>query len=239
MEITNPTDQTLTLNTIDLADTLLDGFTVSSVSPSASSYNSFGSTSYQFSKTISAGESYEVTLVLEATKPGVWTGDVDFSNPSLSFVTSSTTIRVNKPGTHPSEPQEKAQAPPFVLGIETQHQVTLGENFTLRVDVTNPTDEPLLLDFIDFGGTLPEGLALQGVSPAPKTDESYEGKWSLLYSKTLAPGEKFAAEFAIKAVKEGIWTGDLDFWDDASDDPASSSLTIRVDRSAAETQSPD
>ncbi|RYD20101.1 MAG: hypothetical protein EOP88_16415 [Verrucomicrobiaceae bacterium] len=242
MEVSNPTDQVQTLNTIDIADSLLDGFKVSSVMPpETSSYGGFGSSTYEFSKTIPARGSIKVTFFLEAAKTGVWTGDVDFTNPSLSFITSSTTIRVHEAGKSPEEEVAGPEVPkpPFVLGIDTPHRVNLGENFTMRVNVTNPTDSPLVLGFIDFGGTLPEGLDLQKVSPSPDHTDREEDLWSLVFSKSLAPGETLATEITIKATKAGIWTGDLDFWDESSEDPVSSSVTIRIDTPAAESPSPD
>lgn len=232
MEVTNPTDSLLELDSIDLEDSLLDGFKVSSVFPApTATYRVMNSTTYSYSEALSAGETFRISFVLEAVKPGIWTGDVDFCNPSQDYVTSSATVRVNAPGTVATEASSAAgaeQAPPFVLDIATPHTVTLGENFTLRASVTNPTDSAMVLNCIDLDETLSKGFEFQSIEPAPEEKLLDKGDPSLIWAKSLAPEESFTALIELKAVKEGVWTGDLSFWDENSEDFVSSSVTIRV-----------
>ena len=232
MEVTNPTDSLLELDSIDLEDSLLDGFKVSSVFPApTATYSVMNGTSYTYSEALSAGETFKVSLVLEAVKPGIWTGDVDFCNPSQDYVTSSATVRVNAPGTVATvggSAEAAEQAPPFALDIATPHTVTLGENFTLRASVSNPTDSSMVLDCIDLDETLTKGFEFQRIEPAPEGKLLDEGDPSLIWAKSLAPGESFTASIGLKAVKAGIWTGDLSFWNENSQRYVSSSVTIRV-----------
>ncbi|MES2922642.1 MAG: hypothetical protein V4819_13905 [Verrucomicrobiota bacterium] len=232
MEVTNPTDSLLELDSIDLEDSLLGGFKVSSVFPAPTDTSRvMDSTTYSYSEALSAGETFKISFLLEAVKPGIWTGDVDFCNPSQDFVTSSATVRVNAAGTVATlggSADGAEQVPPFVLDIVTPHTVTLGENFTLRASVSNPTDSSRVLECIDFDETLSKGFEFQRIEPAPEAKLLDEDDPSLVWAKSLAPGESFTASIELKAVKEGIWTGDLSFWDGNSEGYVSSSVTIRV-----------
>lgn len=242
VQVSNPTDQVLTLDNIDLASKLLDGFRVSTVDPPhTSSTGGLGSNTFWFSKTIASDGTLNFTFFLEAVKAGVWTGNVKFTNPSLSFVTSTVTIRVHEAGKQPKREvaEDEASRPEFVLGIDTPHAVEIGKTFIIRTHVTNPTDAPLVLDFIDFGGTLAEGLDLESVSPNPKSQENDKENWSLMFEKSLEPGETVATEFMVKAMKEGIWTGDLEFWDGISGACVTSYVTIRVNPSTTGIKTPD
>jgi hypothetical protein len=241
MKVRNPNNKMLTLSTIGVENSLFDGFKVTGVSPSASVAPGLGSSIYYFSKTLSPDETVDVAFDLEAVKPGVWTGNVDFSDPSSSFITSSTTIRVDEVGKGPKETESEDVAyPPFVLDIETPHNVALGENFTLRATIKNPTDSPLLLSNIDLLGPLANFLVLQKATPEPKEYGSDDDAWFLSYSKSLPAGETMAIELEVKPIKEGIWTGDLSFWGEESTGFVSSSLTFRVHPPATkETPSPD
>lgn len=178
----------------------------------------------------------DVIFELEALKPGVWTGDIDFCVPSQAFITSATTIRIDPAGTSPkvAEEEDEDDIPPFVLDIKTPHLVTLGGNFTMRVNVTNPTDSPLVLQTINLMGRLPEGIQIQSVSPEPEENQSDAESWYLHLEKSLAPGETFRTEWVMKPVKTGIWTGDLGFWSEKRESFATSSMTIRVNPSTPE-----
>lgn len=232
MEVTNPSDSLLELDSIDIEDSLLGGFKVSSVFPApTATFTVMNSTTYSYAEVLSAGETFEISFVLEAVKPGIWTGDVDFCNPSQDYVTSSATVRVNAPGTVATvgaSAEVAEQDPPFVLDIATPHTVTLGENFTLRASVSNPTDSSMVLDCIDLDETLTKGFEFERIEPAPEGKLLDEGDPSLIWAKSLAPGESFTASIELKAVKAGIWTGDLSFWNENSQCYVSSSVTIRV-----------
>jgi hypothetical protein len=99
-QVSNPTDEPLQLGSIDVYDSLLAGFTVIQVEPEpAERDDTFGFSTFYFSKTLAPGKALSFSFGLKATHPGVWTGDVDFCTPSEKFVTSSVTIRVKaEPG---------------------------------------------------------------------------------------------------------------------------------------------
>lgn len=232
VEVTNPTDSALELDSIDFEDSLLEGFKVTSVYPAPTdSFSIIGATSYSFSKTLSAGETFELSFLLEAVKPGIWTGDVDFCDSSQSYVTSSATVRVNSPGSPEMAAgisSKEVPDPPFVLSVTAPYRVTIDEIFTLRVQVSNPCDSSLVLESIDFDESLSAGFAFRHIEPMPDEKFLDSGDPSLVWTKTLAPGESFVVSVEMKAVKVGIWTGDLSFWDEDSKSYVSSSVTIRV-----------
>lgn len=232
VEVTNPTDSALELDSIDFEDSLLEGFKVTSVYPAPTdSFSIIGATSYSFSKTLSAGETFELSFLLEAVKPGIWTGDVDLCDSSQSYITSSATVRVNQPGSPgmaAGSSSKEEPDPPFVLSVTAPYRVTIDEIFALRVRVSNPCDSSLVLESIDFDESLSEGFAFRQVEPIPGEKLLNSGDPSFIWTKTLAPGESFAVSVEMKAVKVGIWTGDLSFWDEDSKGYVSSSVTIRV-----------
>jgi len=95
LDIGNPTDRDLRLDSIDIYDSLLDGFDVRAVEPDpVRRDHTFNFSSFYFSKDLEPGQSLRVTMQLTAKEPGIWTGDLDFCTPAQKFVTSSLTIRV-------------------------------------------------------------------------------------------------------------------------------------------------
>lgn len=95
LQVSNPTDEQLQLGSIDLYDSLLAGFTIVKIHPEPTEReHTFDFSTFYYSKSLNPGEAFSITLDLEATKPGIWTGDVDFCTPSEEFVSSSVTLRV-------------------------------------------------------------------------------------------------------------------------------------------------
>jgi hypothetical protein len=95
LKVSNPTDERLQLGSVDVYDSLLDGFTLIKLNPEPNERDhTLDFSTFYYSKPLNPGESFAVSLDLKATQPGVWTGDVDFCTPSEEFVTSSVTIRV-------------------------------------------------------------------------------------------------------------------------------------------------
>lgn len=94
-KVENPTDETLTLGSIDIYDSLINGFEVMSVDPEPESTDpSFGFATFYFSQELPPGAVHTVVFELRAVETGVWTGDVDFCTPSENFVTATKTIVV-------------------------------------------------------------------------------------------------------------------------------------------------
>ncbi len=107
--VSNPTDESLQLGSIDVYDSLLDGFAVVQIEPGPEERtHTLDFSTFYFSKALGPGETLGFSLVLKAVQPGIWTGDVDFCTPSEKFVTSSVTIWVR------SEPESPPNGSPSV-----------------------------------------------------------------------------------------------------------------------------
>lgn len=96
VNVSNPSEDKLTLGSIDIYDTLLDGFQVLEVSPKPSDRDSiFEFSSFYFSEALQSQESVAITFKLKGSKAGVWSGDIDCCTPFEQFVTTSKTIVVS------------------------------------------------------------------------------------------------------------------------------------------------
>lgn len=93
--VENPTDGSLTLGSIDIYDSFIDGFEVVQVDPEPASMDpSFGFATFYFSQELPPGAIHTFVFKLRAVEAGVWTGDVDFCTPMENFVTATKTIVV-------------------------------------------------------------------------------------------------------------------------------------------------
>ena len=103
--VSNPTDERLQLGSIDVYDSLLDGFVVQRVEPEAAQRDhTLDFSTFYYSRTLAPGETLTVAFELKAARPGLWTGDVDICTPAENFVTSTVTIRVRAaPGSPAAE----------------------------------------------------------------------------------------------------------------------------------------
>ena len=101
MEVTatNPGDKTVTLGSVDIYDTFLEGFEVLRVTPTPERDDGiFDFHSYFFEgMPIEPGGSATVSFKLKAVKPGRWQGDVDCCTPMESFSTAVALIEVTGP----------------------------------------------------------------------------------------------------------------------------------------------
>ncbi|MFU8894512.1 MAG: hypothetical protein ACNA8L_12880 [Luteolibacter sp.] len=97
VKATNTSEDLATLGSIDVYDSLLDGFEVLGVSPEPKSQSGlFGFQSYYFDGLrMKPGESTTVTFELKAAKPGMWQGDVDCCTPLENFTSEVATIMVS------------------------------------------------------------------------------------------------------------------------------------------------
>lgn len=96
VKATNPADQSVTLNSIDIYKTLLDGFEIVRVLPRTTEVSSiFEFRSHYFNGLhLEAGESTTVTFELKAVKPGTWQGDIDCCTPMENFTSVTEQILV-------------------------------------------------------------------------------------------------------------------------------------------------
>ena len=95
VNVTNASESDLTLGSIDVYESLLDGFELISVSPTPSETSHFiGMHTSYFSKKLEAQESFTATYSLKAKEEGLWIGDIDFCTPWENYVTVSKAITV-------------------------------------------------------------------------------------------------------------------------------------------------
>jgi hypothetical protein len=118
-------------------------------------------------------------------------------------------------------------APPFAVSIEAPSEAVIGQPVNLKMKVINPTDQNLELGSIDVYDSLLKGFEIVGIDPAPVDRDSAFGFQTFYYSRTLSPGESWEMTLGLKPVKEGVWTGEVDFCT-PGEKFVTSSVTIRV-----------
>jgi hypothetical protein len=120
--------------------------------------------------------------------------------------------------------------PPFVVKVDAPHEVLAGETITIKIQVINPTDEPLKLGSIDIYDGLLKGFSNVQCDPKPDDSDHTLDFTSFYFSKTLNANETLAVSVSMKAIQPGVWTGDIDFCT-PMEKFVTSSLTIRVKES--------
>jgi len=94
---TNPHEKAVMLDSIDIGDSFLEGFRVSSVQPAHNStVHIFGMRSWDFSTAVQPGQSLEVVFELTPVMAGHFAGDVDVCNPSQDYHTLVADVVVHK-----------------------------------------------------------------------------------------------------------------------------------------------
>lgn len=96
---TNPHQDTIVLDSIDIDDAFLEGFQIIEIQPAPEgTMHIFGMRSWEFGLAVSPGDSQDIQFKLKAVKEGHFSGDVDVCNPNQDFVTllADTVVR---PGT--------------------------------------------------------------------------------------------------------------------------------------------
>ncbi len=100
--------------------------------------------------------------------------------------------------------------PDFHVVIEAPEKVALHEEFDLKVRVTNPSDETLEIGSVDLADSLLDGFEIISTSPQPDEIVHVLGTHSTYKNVTLDPGGEWSIHYRMKAVKSGVWTGDID-----------------------------
>lgn len=96
IDVNNPSDETITLGSIDIYDSLLGGFEIVKIEPSPEETDTlFDFHTAYFSHVLNPRENFRANYTLRAKTPGLWIGDIDCCTPSQKFVTTSKAIRVN------------------------------------------------------------------------------------------------------------------------------------------------
>lgn len=84
----NPHDRTVTLDSIDIDLTFLEGLQVIKITPEPTdTMTVFGQRCWFFEVDVDAGGSQDVQFEFRALQPGRFTGDVDVCNPNQDFIT--------------------------------------------------------------------------------------------------------------------------------------------------------
>ena len=88
---------------------------------------------------------------------------------------------------------------------------TLGEPFQIEVAFSNQHDVAATLDSIDISEELLVGLKIDQVEPSPSsTYEMFEMK-TYEFETEYQPGETGLVRFTVTPMKEGTFSGDIDF----------------------------
>lgn len=128
--------------------------------------------------------------------------------------------------------------PPFVVSVTSPGAAEVGDRFDLVVSVSNPTDDDLDLDSIDFYDSLTDGFKIVAIDPTPNSRDSIMDFLTLNYSRTLGPGDTFECRLQLEAVENGVWTGDIDSCT-PSQKFVTSSHTIVITDSQVDPANPD
>lgn len=95
ISVTNVSDSEITLGSIDIYDSLLDGFEIISIEPKPREISKImGFHSSYFYYPLSAQEQFMGSYTLRAKEEGLWIGDIDSCTPFVNFVTVSKAIKV-------------------------------------------------------------------------------------------------------------------------------------------------
>ncbi len=118
MEVTNPSDSLLELDSIDIEETLSKGFELQRIEPAPEqTILDEGDPALIWTNSLAPGESFSALIGLKAVNAGIWTGDLSFwDENSQGYVSSLVTLRV-KPesatmrGVFGSQPAKEAVEP--------------------------------------------------------------------------------------------------------------------------------
>ena len=108
--VDNPTEESISLGSIDLYDSLIDGFEVGAIDPEPSSRDgSMGFLTLYYSEELEPGDQFVVTVNMTARKTGQWAGDIDACTPLENFTTFHQEIEVLAEGREPAAGDESGE----------------------------------------------------------------------------------------------------------------------------------
>jgi hypothetical protein len=106
--------------------------------------------------------------------------------------------------------QQSSGEEPFHVTADLPERVRVGEAVSLRLSITNPADEPRILDSVDVYESFLEGLEVRALTPHPAETNRILDFTTYSYSRTLAGGESITLVFDYVATKPGYFSGDVD-----------------------------
>lgn len=93
--VTNPSEEDTMLGSIDIYDSLLEGFEIVSIQPRPDdTMHQFGFHTAYFNHKMPPAATFTATYTLKAKQGGLWVGDIDCCTPNEQFVTVSKAISV-------------------------------------------------------------------------------------------------------------------------------------------------
>ena len=206
LTVTNPNESSVTLDSIDVFDSFLEGFEIVSISPSPQSdkdYESLGFHSWDFGRSFLPDATLEVAYTLRATKSGHFSGNIDICNPAQKFKRIVADVVV-----------EGGTTADLVLdcSLSAPSKVELGDEFDLTVTVNNPYASNVILDSIDIYDSFLDGFDVLSVSPIPESGKDYDALdfYSWDFDKSFASDEKLEITYSLRATKVGHFEGDVD-----------------------------
>ena len=100
---------------------------------------------------------------------------------------------------------------PFQVEFNAPSTAKVGETFTLSITATNMGDEKTTLNSIDIYDELLDGFEVVRISPGSTEKMDLMNFRSHYFSGlNLDAGESTTVSFELKAVKPGMWSGDVD-----------------------------
>jgi hypothetical protein len=95
--VTNPHDESVVLDSIDIGNAFLEGFLVVSILPEpVDTMSIFGERSWEFGEDVAPGASLEIHFKLKAIQQGHFSGDIGTYNPNQDFQTLFADVVVRK-----------------------------------------------------------------------------------------------------------------------------------------------
>ncbi|KXK26378.1 MAG: hypothetical protein TR69_WS6001000381 [candidate division WS6 bacterium OLB20] len=104
------------------------------------------------------------------------------------------------------------------ISVETPERITEGDEFEFRMVVTNSGDSDLTITEMDISESLLEGTDVISVDPEPVSSSSFtviEEYLEYTFDPfTIRPGESRAVTLTLKAEFDGLYRGDITFYND-------------------------
>ena len=100
--------------------------------------------------------------------------------------------------------------PQFEVTLDHPENVTVGEEFSIKVHVLNDSSKPLEVGNIDVYQDLLKGFEILDYDPKPKAQNHFWDYKSYDFNSNLNAAETFEFTVRLRAKEEGFWSGDID-----------------------------
>ena len=103
-----------------------------------------------------------------------------------------------------------SEFPVLDASLSVPPEASLGATITMVVTTTNTHTKAIKLDSIDVGDTFLEGFRVLSVDPEPSDTMRVFGMRTWFFGERVEPGDSLDVRFALEAVMEGHFSGDVD-----------------------------